>query len=201
MRIYFIWWYQIGICRNFRYFRLMIWDTKWTENTKNNVIEGKLEHYLRKYSESHHMQNLCQRIILSFLIHFLVTISISYLSQSLAISKCYPHYILNHSPISITIVPWLIICYYYYWFRLVCSYKWGIPQSYPETKMFLSTEMPHGRHREKVATGLQHQKVEERCKNFGTIATPSITINLKADLLFINFILLLYNFSRYKSEL
>ena len=43
--------------------------------------------------------------------------------------------------------------------------------------------------------------VEERCKYFGTIDIPSITIMLKADLMFRKILLLLYKFSGGKSEL
>ena len=43
--------------------------------------------------------------------------------------------------------------------------------------------------------------LEEICKNFGTIATPSIIITLKADFLFIDFLFLLYKFSEGNYEL
>ena len=43
--------------------------------------------------------------------------------------------------------------------------------------------------------------VEERCKSFGTIAIPSITIAPKYDFLFIIFLLLFYKSSGGNSEL
>ena len=43
--------------------------------------------------------------------------------------------------------------------------------------------------------------VEERYKNFGTIAIPFITITLKDNFMFRNFLLLLYKFSGRKYDL
>ena len=43
--------------------------------------------------------------------------------------------------------------------------------------------------------------VKEICKHFGTISTPYITTTLKYGLMLIKFNLLLYKFSRGKSEL
>ena len=49
--------------------------------------------------------------------------------------------------------------------------------------------MPHGRHEQesigKICDRFVAPSVEGRCKNVGIISIPSITINIKADFLFI----------------
>ena len=46
-------------------------------------LRYKLEHYLRKSTESHHMRTLCQIIMGLCLVNFLGTVSTDYFSQLL----------------------------------------------------------------------------------------------------------------------
>ena len=76
---------------------------------------------------------------------------------------------------------------------------------YIDTKTFSPTEIPYVRNYQGGIGGKLWQGCSARSgrdmKNFGTSAIPSITITLKADLLFRNFLFLPYKFSGGKSEL
>ena len=62
------------------------------EQKKQRILWFRLksEHYLRKFIESHYMRTPCQIILRYFLIHFLGTVSTTYLSQFLTIAKWSP---------------------------------------------------------------------------------------------------------------
>ena len=132
------------------------------------------------------MQNPCQIILRSCLIHFLGTVSTDYLSQLIPIDKCSPLLIPNRSPTTTT--PWSLTDFYHYCYRIVCPSTWGITQSHPEMKFLSPTEMLYGRH-EQGGIGINGDRilvpaVEERFKNLGTIVIPSIIITLKSDFKF-----------------
>ena len=99
-----------------------------------------------KSIESHHMQNLCQIILQSYLIHLLGTVSTDYFWQSLTIAEHSQYFILNWSTISINISPqyFPVRCRYFY--RLVFTYTWVTHQSHPGTECFSPTEMSPVRH-------------------------------------------------------
>ena len=74
----------------------------------------KPENYLHKSIESHHMQTLCQIILLSYFIHFLGTISTAYFSLLLSITKQSPYFLPYSSLIAIGVAPWSLIGFYHY---------------------------------------------------------------------------------------
>ena len=77
-------------------------------------LREKPGHYLRKSTESHHMRTLCQRILRSWFIHFLGTVSTAYLLLKLAITDQSPYSPPNISLITIGISPWLLPVRYHY---------------------------------------------------------------------------------------
>ena len=86
----------------------------------------------------------CQRILQSYLIHFLGTFSTDYFSQFLPIVKCSPKLLPHHSPISTANL--LLPDCYYNCYMLGFLYTGGRAQSHPEINFSSPTWFPHGRH-------------------------------------------------------
>ena len=78
-------------------------------NRKTHMITlliEKPEHYLCKSTESHHIQNLFQRILWSYLTNFVGTFSTAYFSLLLAITEKSPYFLPNITLIAIGIYFW-----------------------------------------------------------------------------------------------